>query len=391
MTVFKAVLKVLWQCKAVVLLYTICLVGFAAFQMQTEKQTSGFLADRPDILLINQDTETSVDNRLSEGLAAYLTKHCEVANIQGEDAISDALFYREISYIVKIPERYGEEFLAYAKGEAEQEPVLEIRSTGDQEASYAQMLLSRYLRVARVYGAYAKNEQELVKQIADTLKKQVSVELASHLDTNGLSKATFFYNFLNYSLLAGCIYVICLVLASFREEKIRKRTIVSSMDYRKFNRILLLSNGLFALGLWVVYVLLSLLLVGKVLLSRQGLLYLANSFAFLLCTLTIAFLIGTLVKNKNAVNGIVNVVALGSSFLCGAFVPVQMLPKSVLWAAHILPSYWYIKTNEYVKKMETVNLETLRPVLENMGVLLGFALVFILAANGVSRRMRKIG
>ena len=196
---------------------------------------------------------------------------------------------------------------------------------------------------------------------------------------------------MNYSLLAGCIYVICLVLASFREEKIRKRTIVSSMDYRKFNRILLLSNGLFALGLWVVYVLLSLLLVGKVLLSRQGLLYLANSFAFLLCTLTIAFLIGTLVKNKNAVNGIVNVVALGSSFLCGAFVPVQMLPKSVLWAAHILPSYWYIKTNEYVKKMETVNLETLRPVLENMGVLLGFALVFILAANGVSRRMRKIG
>ena len=163
------------------------------------------------------------------------------------------------------------------------------------------------------------------------------------------------------------------------------------MDYRKFNRILLLSNGLFALGLWVVYVLLSLLLVGNVLLSRQGLLYLANSFAFLLCTLTIAFLIGTLVKNKNAVNGIVNVVALGSSFLCGAFVPVQMLPKSVLWAAHILPSYWYIKTNEYVKKMETVNLETLRPVLENMGVLLGFALVFILAANGVSRRMRKIG
>ncbi|MCX4317457.1 MAG: ABC transporter permease, partial [Lachnospiraceae bacterium] len=121
----------------------------------------------------------------------------------------------------------------------------------------------------------------------------------------------------------------------------------------------------FALGVWVVDVLLSLLLVGNVLLSRQGLLYLANSFAFLLCTLTIAFLIGTLVKNKNAVNGIVNVVALGSSFLCGAFVPVQMLPKSVLWAAHILPSYWYIKTNEYVKKMETVNLETLRPVLDS--------------------------
>ena len=35
--------------------------------------------------------------------------------------------------------------------------------------------------------------------------------------------------------------------------------------------------------------------------------------------------------NKNAINGIINVVALGSSFLCGTFVPVEFLPNRVFF------------------------------------------------------------
>lgn len=109
----------------------------------------------------------------------------------------------------------------------------------------------------------------------------------------------------------------------------------------------------------------------------------------MICAVSIAFLIGNLVGNKNAVNGIVNVVALGSSFLCGAFVPAQFLPDSVLTVAHVLPSYWYIQTNEFLETLETVDCVSIRPALVNMGVLLGFALVFILVADVVSRRKRR--
>ena len=163
------------------------------------------------------------------------------------------------------------------------------------------------------------------------------------------------------------------------------------MEYKKYNRLLLLSNSLFAVVLWLFYVILSFVLVGNIMFTAQGLVLILNSFVFTLCALTIAFLIGNLVKNKNAVNGIVNVVALGSSFLCGAFVPVEWLPNSVLTVAHILPSYWYIQTNERLKTMEVLNFETLRPILFNMGMLLVFALVFTVAANVVSRARRKIG
>ena len=105
----------------------------------------------------------------------------------------------------------------------------------------------------------------------------------------------------------------------------------------------------------------------------------------------IAFLIGNLVTNKNTINGIVNVVALGSSFLCGAFVPMEWLPNTVLKIAHILPSYYYIKNNEILKTLEILNLKTLEPVFFNILIILIFTFMFIIITNIVAKRKRKVG
>lgn len=110
-----------------------------------------------------------------------------------------------------------------------------------------------------------------------------------------------------------------------------------------------------------------------------------------MCALTIAFLIATIVNNKNAINGIVNVIALGSSFLCGAFVPVEWLPKTVLTIAHLIPTYWYIQTNELLKTIEVFNFETLKPVIVNMGIILVFAVIFVVITNVVTKKKRRIG
>ncbi len=220
---------------------------------------------------------------------------------------------------------------------------------------------------------------------------QTEVTITSKLDTASLSKAAFYYNFASYSILACLVYVICLILSSFKEQKIQKRTIISSTDYKKHNRQLLLSNGLFSVVLWGVYVGLSFVLLGDVMFSSQGLIFLLNSFVFTMCATTIALLIGNLVSNKNAINGIVNVIALGSSFLCGAFVPMEWLPEGVLKVAHILPSYYYISTNEALKTLEVVNLETMKPMITNMVVILGFAIVFVILTNIISKKKQKIG
>lgn len=382
MTVFKTFLKILNKNKFIVILYTVFLIAFGGFNMQTSENNTNFVASKPNIMIVNKDEKKGI----TKDLVKYIEENSKIVNLKNsEDAINDGLFYRDVNYVIYIPKNYNRDFMDGKN------PKIDIKSTGDYKSSYAEMLLSRYIKVANIYKKSINNKDELISKINETLSKKSKVEIISKLDTNGLTKATFYYNFASYSMLACLIYVICLVLSSFKNIKIQKRTIISSTNYKKINRQLLLSNCLFSIILWLLYVILSFILIKDVLFSNQGIIYLLNSLLFTICATTIAIFIGNLVSNKNAISGIVNVVALGSSFLCGAFVPIEWLPDGVLKIAHILPSYYYVSSNEALKKIEIFNFDTMQPILLNMLILIIYSILFIVLTNVVSKRKQKIG
>lgn len=382
MIVFKTFLKILKKNLGVIILYTVILVAFGGLNMKTnDTNPTHFQNTRPSIYIINEDKESAI----TKNLVQYLEEQCEIVELSdNQDAIADALFYREMSYIIKIPPDYERDFLDG------KHPDIIVESTGDYEATYAEMVLSRYLKVADIYQQIYDNEEMIIDRVNDTLGLQVSVEITSKVNTDQLSQASYYYNFISYSLLAGCLYVICSIFSSFKELSISKRITVSSMNEKKHHLILLLSNGLLAFVLWLIYVLLSFVLVGQVMLTRHGMIYIFNSFVFSVCTLTIAFFIAQLLKDKNVINGIVNVIALGSSFLCGAFVSVEYLPDFVLKIAHILPSYWYIQNNEIIESLEIINLESLTPVFINVGVICIFSFIFIMMSMMISKVKAKM-
>ena len=381
MTVFKTFLRVLNKLKVPVIMFTAMLIIFGGLNMKTNKSSMSFVATKPDVLIINSDENVGI----TKNLVSYIKKKCNIKKIENnKEAIDDALFYRQVNYIIYIPENFRENFLGGKN------PEIEVKSTGDYQASLAQMVLERYTKLANSYLKTTSSEEELIEKINEIIENEPEIKITSKLNSNDLDKATFYYNFASYSILAGCVYVICLILSSFNEEKIRKRIIISSMNYKEHNRKLLLSNVVFAIVLWLVYILLSFALIGKEMFTSHGFIYILNSFVFALCSVPIAFLIATLVNNKSAISGIVNVVALGSSFLCGAFVPMELLPDAILKIAHILPTYYYIKNNESIKSLETIDFGTLKPILINMGIILIFGIIFVVLTNIVSKKKRKI-
>lgn len=382
MTVFKTFWKILNKNKATVIIYTVILLMFGISNMQTSEKSMNFVASKPDVLIINNDEEKGI----TKDLIKYITDNSNIVDIDNtQENINDALFYRDVNYVIYIPKNYNKDFIEGKN------PELEIKSTGDYQASLEEMFISRYINVASMYQKSITNEDELIKKINETLSKQAETEITSKLDTNTISRATFYYNFASYSILACLLLIISLILSSFNEEKIRKRIIVSNTNYKKHNRILLLSNCCYSLILWLLYVIISFVILGDIMTTNTGVIYIINSLALTICATTLSFLIGNLVSNKGAINGIVNVIALGSSFLCGAFVPMEWLPDSVLKIAHILPTYYYISTNEALKTLEELNFETLKPLMTNIVIILGFAAIFIILANIVSKRKRKIG
>ena len=362
MIVFKTMLKIFNKNKAFLILYTGLLIFFTAFSLNNSDSATSFSAIKPKILVINNDKDT----KITKNLIKYIKKNSEKVDIKdSEEARDDALFYEDIHYIVYIPKNYTEDFLNHKN------PILDIKKKDNYAASLSEQILTRYLKVANIYNRTISNEDELISKINDTLKKETKVEVTTKLDTNKLSKANFYYNFTAYSVLASLVYIICIVLSSFKSEKIRKRTSVSSMNYKKHNRQLLISNSLFSVFIWIFYTIISFILIGNIMSTNQGILFIIN--------------------NKNVVTSVINVLAIGSSFLCGVFVPVEYLPTSVVNMGKILPTYYYVNTNNMITELEHVNFDTLKPIINNMIILIIFSIIFIILTNIISKKKRRIG
>ena len=378
MTVFRAFLKILNKNKTPIIMFTIMLGIFGILNFTNEDNAVDFTSSKPDVIIINED----VNDGITKSFINYISEKSNIIDVDREE-IDDALFYRNVNYVIYIPSGFRDEILNGVK------PQVKIKSTGDYQASLADMMVNRYLSVVSLYNEYSESEEILISLVNDTLSKEAKVELTSKLNTHEINRMATYFNFMNYAMLAGLVYVVSLILSSFRNEKIMKRTIVSSSSYKSFNRQLLLSNGFFAIILWFIYMILSYILIGNILFSSHGIIYIINSFVFVIVALVIALLLGTLISNKNAVNGIVNVIALGSSFLCGAFVPIEFMPENVVNMGRILPSYYYINSNELIKTMEVINFDSLQPVIKNFLVLFVFIILFIILINVISKRKRK--
>ena len=177
-------------------------------------------------------------------------------------------------------------------------------------------------------------------------------------------------------------------MSSFKENTLNKRIIVSGMNYKKHNFLILLSSLVYSIVVWILYVILGIILLKVNIFDLRVAMYILNMLIFTFVSLTLSLFISNLLNNKNAINGIVNVVALGSSFLCGAFVPAMYLPSGVLAFSRILPSYWYVNSNDILSNIEYLNFNTLKVVFINMSVLIIFSIIFIILNNIVSKYKR---
>lgn len=380
MTVFKTFWKIVNKYKGTIILYTVMLISFGGINLASNDTTTTFTSTLPNIAIVNNDQNSVLTNNL----ISYLSKNSKVVDIENdEEKINDALFYRDVSYVVYIPKNYTNDVL---KG---MNPTIDIKSTNDYTSSLEEMMLTDYLNLQNTYLKLTTDQTKLTNYINDTLKDKSKVVLTSKVDTKSLSKVSRYFNFASYSILAVVIFIITLVLTSFKEKTVNKRIVVSSMNYKKHSGLILKSSLLYALIVWVLFSLLAIILLGKSLLNIRGLLLLLNTLIFTLQALTFALLISSLVNNKDAIGGIVNVVALGSAFLCGAFIPSMYLPEKVVSISHIFPAYYYNNSNDLVTSLEVINLTTLKPFITNIMMMLVFMLVFIVLNNFVIKNKRK--
>ena len=114
--------------------------------------------------------------------------------------------------------------------------------------------------------------------------------------------------------------------------------------------------------------------------------YLLNSLALQAVSLSLSYLIGSMVKDTNALNGVVNIVTLGMCFLCGTFVGMDLLSSKVKQVAQFFPVYWYETVNGLLEGYGSVSGSLRTEVFQGIGIQLMFAAALVCVTLAVSKK-----
>jgi ABC-2 type transport system permease protein len=378
---FKVILKNLNQIMIYVVVFISLAIGLA--NTNTNPVAANFTETKVKIAFINYDT----NSRLIEGLNNYLSKNTNIVNIPDDtQKLQDALFFREVEYIVKVPKGFTEGLLTGK--------VIQLEKTavpGSTSGIYIDSIINKYLNTAKSYKDNMGNlsDDELLSYIENDLAQKTEVKLNNSVgEVSKSEKSAFYFNYLAYSLFATLILGVCSVMIVFNNTDLKKRNLCTPIKLKNMNFQLILANLSYAVLAWFAMIVTSLFMYGSYMFTGRGLLFLLNSLVFTFAALSISFLIGNVIKSKNAMSAAANVVALGTCFISGVFVPQALLGKPVLTLASFTPNYWYVKSNNIIAALVNFNMENLAPIFLNMLIVIGFAVAVLTVTLVVIKQKR---
>lgn len=381
MQVFKYYLKIARSFWSTIAIYFGVFIAISALALSALNTSQTFTLIKPKIAVFNRD-----DSILSTGLVDYLHETAEIVRIEdNDDARKEALYFSAAYAIVIIPDGFGWNFM-------NRQPLLIDIQEGASAASSAKqgrLLVENYTRLAEIRRVDGANEQQIVDGVKQDVKQAAITEIHSQVNVASANKASYFFNFAAYVILSLNILIIGMVMLAFSSTHVRRRNQASALPTRKLMGQLFLGNAVFSLIAWLLVLVLAAILVPDVMATQHGLFYSLNALVFSVVALAIAVLLGIVLTNKNALGGINNVISLGMSFLCGVFVPQEVMSQSVINASKVLPAYWFVQNNEAIYQLNNFDWGALRPIIQNWLVLFGFAIVIFVATLAISRARRR--
>ena len=336
MTVFKGHMKIIGQNKMLILLYVAIFFGCTIlFQSTAGKTETSYQAEKLNIGIVDED-----GGSLAESLTEYLGNLHHLIPIENDvSEIQEKLYYREVDYVVRIPKNF------YKKCIEGDEKLSVTKIPDTYSGSYVDQQINSFLNNARTYQASGFTEAES----ASALEKTQSVKVTFSNDEKSIEDAPYVYYFryMPYLFLALFGFVMGNILIVFQNPNLKKRMAASPVSVRRQSLEGILCMSLEGLTLWIFVIVIGILFYGRDFYTSENFVYyLLNSVSMLFVDIALAYLMGTIAPNRDALTGIANIISLGMCFLGGVFVPLEFMGSHVKAVSHFLPIYWYEKAND---------------------------------------------
>ncbi len=374
MTVFKGFLTITKRNMNIVILYLVIFLTIALMvdKMLAPSQAGTFEQETLTIGVIDKD-----GGSLAKGLSEYLDTWHNIQNLPDDPGIiQDRLFYRDVYYIIRIPENFEQKCL-------KENTKLEITKVPDSNSGiYVDQQINTFFNSIRTLTAGGFSLDEAIEKTNKYTASDTKVSLADKNSNGGnMPGHAFMFQYMPYILISILCYTLSTIMIAFNQTDVRKRMLCSSVTSRSMNLQFVLGYAVIGTVIWLICTLMPIGVYGKEFLQDPHLpYYLLNSLAITLVSLAIAFFIGTFVHREELVSAVVNVVSLGLSFTCGVFVSLDVMGKGIKTAAHFLPVFWYEENNNLLGYNAFLTSSQFADLMRNYGIQLLFAAALICTA-----------
>ncbi len=353
-------------------------------QIPKENSEENFDSSKSRIAIFNYDKNSDFSNSFE----SFLNEHAKVINIEDKaESLQDALYYRDVVYIVKIPNGFGD---AMKKGINVQ--IEKTAIAGSNDNIYIDLLINKYMNTAKNYIENIPNitNKQLNTYLTEDMAIEADVKIQTYYGeaTKSESNIGYYFKYYAYVIFAVVILGVTTIILTFNSTELRKRNLGSPIKLSSYNFQIILGSFVFTIVVWGLICLLSFPIYGDVAISKNTILLFINALIISMVVLSISFLLGNVMKSKGAIDAITNILTLGLSFLSGIFVPQAIMSQSVLKIASFTPTYWYVKAVEDITSLTVWSSENITPIINYMAIQMIFAVAILVVSLLIVKQKR---
>lgn len=332
---------------------------------------------------------------LSAGLEDYLSSAGTVRRIEdSQRAMQDALMSEDAMTVVIVPEGFTEDFLASARSQGESASA-QVAPRIETAPSYvngagqvADSRIDEYLKMARLFAL--AEPQASPERVAELAGKAVAASSAVSFIGEGAAvdpgqSLRTYLEFAAYPLTLAIGVLSAIIVAAFRRQDIRARNTASPWRPTSVHLALAAACLTVATLTWAVVLALGAAVF------REGLSAIgwpaffgsaAALYAFCLVPLALGFAMGLFTSSEALINGVVNIFGLASSFLSGAWAPLETAGEPIVTIAHFVPAYYCM---EALKAAQSRGCPDWGALGVNIGVICLFAAAILAVGLAAAR------
>jgi ABC-2 type transport system permease protein len=331
--------------------------------MYARPDTAVFSSSAAKIAVVDQD-QSDLSKGLIDHLSDMHTVHETPDEARYTNALKDHLFNRNVEYIIVIPDGF----------ERNDTSLNVTKIPGTMAGFYVDQQVNDYVNGVRVLEAAGYDTADACKVMSEAAAIEPDVTILTRPNQRAERPGySYMFAYMPYIIMCVMMYTLGYIRMEFGSPERKRRMLASAVSSRSRVLQILLGNVCYSAIVWALLTAAPFMVYrGELMRDPAAPYYILNTFTLTLMALSMTMLIGSIARNPDAMPAIVNVLSLGMSFLCGVFIPLEMLSGGVVTVARFLPVYWFVRVNHLLAVSSVANADALRDIFGGMAIVAAF-------------------